>query len=47
VWGYVAGRGAGKTRAGAERIPRRAQNGEMNLGWMIASTSNDIRDVIV
>jgi hypothetical protein len=27
VWGYIAGRGAGKTRAGAEWIQRRVVNG--------------------
>jgi phage terminase large subunit-like protein len=47
VWGYVAGRGAGKTRAGAEWIQRRVEEGEMNLGCLIAPTSNDIRDVMV
>jgi phage terminase large subunit-like protein len=47
VWGYVAGRGAGKTRAGAEWIQRRVEQGAMNLGCLIAPTSNDIRDVMV
>ncbi len=47
VWGYVAGRGAGKTRAGACWVQHRAQAGVMKLGCLIAPTSADIRDVMV
>jgi phage terminase large subunit-like protein len=47
VWGYVAGRGAGKTRAGAEWIQRRVEDGTMKLGCLIGPTANDIRDVMV
>jgi Terminase large subunit, T4likevirus-type, N-terminal len=47
VWAYVAGRGAGKTRAGACWIQRRAQDGTMKLGCLIAPTTADIRDVMV
>ena len=47
VWGYVAGRGAGKTRAGAEWIQQRVQDGTMKVGCLIAPTANDIRDVMV
>ncbi len=47
VWGYVAGRGAGKTRAGAAWIQRRVEDGTMKLGCLIAPTANDIRDVMV
>jgi phage terminase large subunit-like protein len=47
VWGYVAGRGAGKTRAGAAWIQRRVEEGSMKLGCLIAPTANDIRDVMV
>jgi hypothetical protein len=47
VWGYVAGRGAGKTRAGAAWIQRRVEEGTMRLGCLIAPTANDIRDVMV
>ena len=47
VWGYVAGRGAGKTRAGAEWIQRRVEDGTMKIGCLIAPTANDIRDVMV
>lgn len=46
VWAYVAGRGAGKTRAGACWIQRRVQNGTMKLGCLIAPTAADIRDVM-
>ena len=46
VWGYVAGRGAGKTRAGACWVQHR-QAGVMKLGCLIAPTSADIRDVMV
>ena len=47
VWGYVAGRGAGKTRAGACWIQSRVQDGMMRLGSLIAPTEADIRDVMV
>lgn len=47
VWGYVAGRGAGKTRAGAQWIQRRVEDGSMKRGCLIAPTANDIRDVMV
>jgi hypothetical protein len=43
VWAYVAGRGAGKTRAGASWIQRRVDDGTMKLGCLIAPTSADIR----
>ena len=47
VWGYVAGRGAGKTRAGAGWVQSRVGSGVMKLGCLIAPTSADIRDVMV
>jgi phage terminase large subunit-like protein len=47
VWAYVAGRGAGKTRAGASWIQRRVDDGIMKLGCLIAPTAADIRDVMV
>ena len=47
VWAYVAGRGAGKTRAGACWVQHRAHNGIMKLGCLIAPTTADIRDVMV
>jgi phage terminase large subunit-like protein len=47
VWAYVAGRGAGKTRAGASWVQRRVEAGVMKLGCLIAPTGADIRDVMV
>jgi len=47
VWAYVAGRGAGKTRAGASWIQRRVDDRTMKLGCLIAPTAADIRDVMV
>ena len=47
VWAYIAGRGSGKTRAGAEWIHHRVKTGAMRLGCLIAPTAADIRDVIV
>jgi hypothetical protein len=47
VWGYVAGRGAGKTRAGAAWVQRRVEDGALKLGCLIAPTTADIRDVMV
>jgi phage terminase large subunit-like protein len=47
VWGYVGGRGAGKTRAGACWVQHRAQAGVMKLGCLIAPTMADVRDVMV
>ena len=47
VWGYVAGRGAGKTRAGACWVQHRVRTGFMKLGCLIAPTMADIRDVMV
>ena len=47
VWAYVAGRGAGKTRAGACWVQHRVESGTMKLGCLIAPTANDIRDVMV
>jgi hypothetical protein len=43
----VAGRGAGKTRAGACWIQHRVGLGTMKLGCLIAPTAADIRDVLV
>jgi Terminase large subunit, T4likevirus-type, N-terminal len=47
TWGYIAGRGAGKTRAGACWIQDRAETGVMRLGCLIAPTAADIRDTLV
>jgi hypothetical protein len=43
----VAGRGAGKTRAGACWVQHRVEAGIMKLGCLIAPTMADIRDVMV
>jgi hypothetical protein len=47
VWGYVAGRGAGKTRSGACWVQHRVEAGAMKVGCLIAPTAADIRDVMV
>jgi hypothetical protein len=47
VWAYIAGRGAGKTRAGACWIQHRVETGSMKLGCLIAPTVADIRGVMV
>jgi hypothetical protein len=47
VWGYVGGRGAGKTRAGAGWVQHRVETGIMKLGCLIGPTMADIRDVLV
>ena len=47
VWAYVAGRGAGKTRAGACWVQHRVEHGTMKVGCLIAPTAADIRDVMV
>ncbi len=47
VWGYIAGRGAGKTRAGACWVQSRVEAGTMKLGALIAPTNADIRDVML
>ncbi len=47
VWAYVAGRGAGKTRAGACWVQHRVEQGIMQLGCLIAPTTADIRDIMV
>ena len=45
-WGYVAGRGAGKTRSGSEWVREQIQAGRRNLA-LIAPTAADARDVMV
>jgi len=47
VWAYVAGRGAGKTRAGACWIQHRVEAGAMKVGCLIAPTAANIHDVMV
>lgn len=45
-WLYLAGRGAGKTRTGAETVREWVKRGKMRAG-MIAPTAADARDVMV
>lgn len=45
-WGYVAGRGSGKTRAGSEWVRERVKSGSEFIG-LIAPTAADARDVMV
>jgi phage terminase large subunit-like protein len=47
VWAYVAGRGAGKTRAGAEWIRDRVERGVMRLGALVGATKADVRDILI
>ena len=47
VWAFNAGRGAGKTRAGAEWMQRRVDDGTMKSGCLIAAIEADIRNVML
>ena len=49
IWMYLAGRGAGKTRAAAEWIrdmAKRTDRGQLRFA-LVARTAADVRDVIV
>ena len=46
-WLYLGGRGAGKTRAGAEWIRTRVANGIARRIALVASTAADARDVMI
>lgn len=46
TWLYLAGRGAGKTRTGAEWLLEQKRNGARRLA-LIAATASDARDVMV
>lgn len=46
VWAYVAGRGAGKTRSGAEWIREKVKTGSSRIA-LIAPTAADARDVMI
>lgn len=46
VWLILAGRGFGKTRAGAESIKWAVNNGYRNIG-IAGATAHDLRDIIV
>lgn len=47
IWMIMAGRGFGKTRAGAEFIRARVEAGEAKRIALVAATSADARDVMV
>ena len=47
VWAYVAGRGAGKTQAGAHWVQDRVNRGVAKSILLIAPTVADIRDTVV
>ncbi len=47
VWLFLGGRGAGKTRAGAEWITEGISNGEMRRIALIGATYNDVRAVMI
>jgi phage terminase large subunit-like protein len=46
VWLFLAGRGAGKTRAGAEYTRQMVRMGRGRIG-LIGPTAGDVRDVMV
>lgn len=46
VWAYIAGRGAGKTRSGAEWVREKVKSGCSRIA-LIAPTAGDARDVMV
>jgi len=46
-WLFMGGRGAGKTRAGAEWIRTRAESGEAKRIALVGATAADVRDVMV
>lgn len=47
IWMIMAGRGFGKTRAGAEFVRARVESGEAKRIALVAATSADARDVMV
>lgn len=47
VWGFIAGRGSGKTRAGSEWIREEVKLGKVKRIAIIGETASDCRDVIV
>jgi phage terminase large subunit-like protein len=46
IWLYLAGRGAGKTRAGAEWVLEQVAAGRRRIA-LVAPTAADVRDVMV
>ena len=47
IWLFLGGRGAGKTRAGAEWIRARAESGQARRIALVGATAADVRDVMV
>lgn len=48
IWGFVAGRGAGKTRSGSEWVRHKVRKGaKPTRGGLIAPTAGDARDIMV
>jgi predicted phage terminase large subunit-like protein len=47
IWLLMAGRGFGKTRAGAEWVCARATSGKARRIALVAATAADVRDVVV
>jgi phage terminase large subunit-like protein len=47
TWLYLGGRGAGKTRAGAEWVRARANSGTANRIALVAATFAEARDVMI
>ena len=47
TWVFCGGRGAGKTRSGAEWITERVQDGNARYIHLIAPTAADCRDVLL
>jgi phage terminase large subunit-like protein len=47
IWLFLGGRGAGKTRAGAEWIARRVRDGKARRIGLIGATARDARQVMV
>jgi phage terminase large subunit-like protein len=47
IWLFMGGRGAGKTRAGAEWILEGVREGRMNRVALVGATYADVRDVMI
>jgi phage terminase large subunit-like protein len=47
IWLYLGGRGAGKTRSGAQWIHARAESGRARRIALVGATAADVRDVMV
>lgn len=47
VWAFIAGRGAGKTRAMAEWVTHQVLTGKARRGALVGRTPADVRDVMI